>query len=161
MYISRVVIYDNYSQHIHSPLLSTILTSSTSLAPIPLPLRVIHMAHLSSSANMALYRRLLCNLFFSQAHTSLFCSKFNVLFHTYLLMQLVFHGLILHVSLTKLMVSHDLLHSMVTKQIAFNQRDSKSISNFECETDRCCQVLYWSLFFLVSKLGTLDTISFN
>ena len=47
----RVVIYNNYSQYIHSPLLSTIVTSATSLAPIPLP---FHVAHLSSSAKMAL-----------------------------------------------------------------------------------------------------------
>ena len=59
----RVVIYDNYSQYIHSPLLSTILTSAISLAPKPLPLHAIHMAHLSSSANMVLYRQPLCNLF--------------------------------------------------------------------------------------------------
>ena len=63
MYISRVVLYDNYSQYIQSPLLSTILTSATPLAPIPLPLRATHMAHPSSSANMALYRRPICNLF--------------------------------------------------------------------------------------------------
>ena len=37
--------------------------------------------------------------------------------------------------LTKLMVSHDLLRSMVPNQIAFDQRDSKSISNFELSRD--------------------------
>ena len=59
-------------------------------------------------------------------------------------------------SLTKLMVSHDFLRSTVTNQIAFNQRDSKSISNFERAMDRCCQALV-SRFFLVSKLETMDT----
>ena len=48
------------------------------------------------------------------------------------------------------MVSHDLLRSMVTNQITFDQRDSKTISNFERAMDRCCQAL-----------ETLDTISFN
>ena len=33
------------------------------------------------------------------------------------------------------MVSHDLLRSTVTNQIAFDQRDSKSISNFERAID--------------------------
>ena len=53
----------------------------------------------------------------------------------------------------------NLLCSMVTNQIAFDQRDSKSISNFELAMDHCCQALV-SRFFLVSKLETLDTISF-
>ena len=51
----------NYSQYILSPLLSTILTSTTSLEP--LHLRAIHVARLSSSANMVLYRRPLIYLF--------------------------------------------------------------------------------------------------
>ena len=34
-------------------------------------------------------------------------------------------------SLRKLMVSHDLLRLTVTNQIAFDQRDSSSILNFE------------------------------
>ena len=63
-------------------------------------------------------------------------------------------------SLTKLMVSHDLLCLTVTNQITFDQLDSNSVSNFERAMDRCCQVLV-SYFFLVSKLETLDTISFN
>ena len=37
----------------------------------------------------------------------------------------------MHSSLTKLMVSHDLLRSTVTNQIEFDQRDSKSIANLE------------------------------
>ena len=41
------------------------------------------------------------------------------------------------ISLTKLMVSHDLLRSTVANQIAFDQRDSKSIFNFERAMDRC------------------------
>ena len=41
------------------------------------------------------------------------------------------------ISLTKLMVLLGLLRSMVTNKIAFNQRDSKSISNFERAMDRC------------------------
>ena len=53
--------------------------------------------------------------------------------------------------LTKLMVSHDLLCSTATKQIAFIQRDSNSIPKFERLTDRCCQAL-------IFKLETLDTI---
>ena len=40
------------------------------------------------------------------------------------------------VSLRKLIVSHDLLLSMITNQIAFDQQDSKSISNFEPLMDR-------------------------
>ena len=38
---------------------------------------------------------------------------------------------IFHLSLTQLMVSHDLLRLTVTNQIAIDERDSKSISNFE------------------------------
>ena len=48
-------------------------------------------------------------------------------------------------SLAKLTVSHDLLCSTVTNKIAFDQRDSKSISNFERAMDRSCQALV-SLF---------------
>ena len=59
------------------------------------------------------------------------------------------------------MVSHDLLRSTVSNQIVFDQRDSKSISYFERAMDRCCQALVSRFFFLVSKLETLDTISFN
>ena len=51
-------------------------------------------------------------------------------------------------SLAKLMVSHDLLRSTVTKHITFDQRDSKSVSTFERAMDRCCRVL-------VSKFETL------
>ena len=51
------------------------------------------------------------------------------------------------------MVSRYLLRSIVTNEITFNQRDSKSISPFERTMDRCCQGL-------VSKLQTLDTIIF-
>ena len=63
-------------------------------------------------------------------------------------------------SLTKLMVSHDLPRSTVTNQIAFVKRDSKSISSLKRAMDRCYQALI-SCFFLVSKLETLDIISFN
>ena len=52
------------------------------------------------------------------------------------------------------MVSHDLLNSTVTKQITFDQRDSKSIPKFERTMGLCCEVL-------VSKLETLDTITFT
>ena len=54
--------------------------------------------------------------------------------------------------LTKLLVSHDLLRSMVTNQIAFDQQDLNSTPAFERATDRRCQGL-------VSKLETLDTIT--
>ena len=66
-----------------------------------------------------------------------------------------------HFSLTKLMVSHDLLRSTVTNQIAFDQRDSKSISNFERSMEFLLLSTCLVFFFLVSKLETLDTISFN
>ena len=59
-----------------------------------------------------------------------------------------------HNSLTKLMVSHDLLRSKVTNQIAFDQQDSKSFSIFERTIDRCCQKL-------VSKLETSEPITFT
>ena len=52
------------------------------------------------------------------------------------------------------MVSHDFLRSTVTNQIAFNQRDLKSISIFERTMDRSCQAL-------VSKLETLEPITFT
>ena len=52
------------------------------------------------------------------------------------------------ISLTKLMVSHDLPCSTVTNQIAFDQRDSNMIPEFERTMDRRCQAL-------VSKLETL------
>ena len=57
-------------------------------------------------------------------------------------------------SLTKLMVSHDLLRSTVTNQIAFDQRDSKSVSIFERAMDRCCHAV-------VCKLETLEPITFT
>ena len=53
-----------------------------------------------------------------------------------------------------------LLRLTVTNQIAFDQRDTKSIFNLERAMDRCCQALV-SHFFFVFKLETLDTISFN
>ena len=56
-------------------------------------------------------------------------------------------GSFYHYSLTKLMVSHDLLCSTVTNQIAFDQRDSKSISKSERPMDRCCQALLSCFFF--------------
>ena len=59
-----------------------------------------------------------------------------------------------HNSLTKLMVSRDLLRSVVTNQIAFDQRDLHLTPDFECVIDHCCQAL-------VSKLKTLDTITFT
>ena len=52
------------------------------------------------------------------------------------------------------MVSHDLPRSMVTNQIAFDQRDLYSAPEFERTMDRRCQVL-------VSKLETSDTITFT
>ena len=57
-------------------------------------------------------------------------------------------------TLTKLMVSHDLSHSTVTNQIAFDQQDLHSTPEFERAMDRRCQGL-------VSKLETLDTITFT
>ena len=58
------------------------------------------------------------------------------------------------ISLTKLMASHDLLHSTVTNQIACNQRDLYSTPELERMMDCRCQVL-------VSKLETSDTITFT
>ena len=57
-------------------------------------------------------------------------------------------------SLTKLMISHDLLRSTVTNQIAFDQRDSKSGSNFERPMDRFCKALV-SRFFSGFQIGNL------
>ena len=51
------------------------------------------------------------------------------------------------VSLTKLMVSHDLSRSTITNQIAFDQRDLYSTPEFERSMDHRCQGL-------VSKLET-------
>ena len=56
------------------------------------------------------------------------------------------------ISLAKLMVSHDLQHSMLTNQIAFDQRHLHLTPEFECLMDRRCQVL-------VSKLETFDSIT--
>ena len=47
----------------------------------------------------------------------------------------------LNMSLTKLMVSHDFPCSTVTNQIAFDQRDSNTIPEFERAVDCRCQVL--------------------
>ena len=58
------------------------------------------------------------------------------------------------VSLTKLMVSHDLVCPTVTNQIAFDQRDSNLIPKFERMMGRGSQVL-------VSELETVDTITFT
>ena len=71
------------------------------------------------------------------------------------------------VQFNKLMVSHDLLRSTVTNQIAFDQRDSKSISNFEGAMDRCWQALVSRVFFLVFRflsgfqIGNLGYHMFN
>ena len=56
------------------------------------------------------------------------------------------------ISLTKLMVLHDLPRSTVTNQIAFDQQDLHLTLEFECVMDCCCQVL-------VSRLETLDTFT--
>ena len=53
------------------------------------------------------------------------------------------------------MVSHDLLRSTVTYKIALDQRDSKSISNFERTMNRCCQALV-SRFFSGFHIGNLE-----
>ena len=55
-------------------------------------------------------------------------------------------------SLTKLMVSHDLLRLTVTNEIALDQRDSSLILKFERTMDRHYHAL-------VSKLETSDTIT--
>ena len=60
----------------------------------------------------------------------------------------------------KLMVSHDLLRSTVTNQIAFDQRDSKTIFDFERSIDRCCQALE-SHFFSDFHNGNLGYHHFN
>ena len=52
------------------------------------------------------------------------------------------------------MVSHDLLRSTVTNEIAFDRRDSNAFPKFERSMDLCCQAL-------VSKLETLDAITFT
>ena len=57
------------------------------------------------------------------------------------------------------MISHDLLHLVMTNKVTFDEQDSETISNFDCAMDHSCQALV-SLF-LVSKLETLDTIGFN
>ena len=72
----------------------------------------------------------------------------NTLQLTAIMKLAVIHGL------TKLMVSHDLLRSTVTNQIAFDQRELHSTLEFERAMDRRCQAL-------VSKLETLDTITFT
>ena len=77
LYISRVVMYNNYYQY--SASLSTVLISATLLAPIPLPLCMIHTAHLSSSAIMVLYRQPLCNSFIHPPTLTL-CNFYPVLF---------------------------------------------------------------------------------
>ena len=56
--------------------------------------------------------------------------------------------------------SENLSFGLLPKQIAFDQRDSKSGSNFKRAMDRGCQALV-SCFLLVCKLQTLDTVSFN
>ena len=57
-------------------------------------------------------------------------------------------------SLTKLMVSHDLMHSTVLNQVALDQRDLHLTYQFECAMDRLYQAL-------VYKLETLHTITFT
>ena len=57
-------------------------------------------------------------------------------------------------SLTKLMVSRDLLYSTVTNQVVFDRRDLHSTYEFERAMDYCYQAL-------VSKLETLHTITFT
>ena len=52
------------------------------------------------------------------------------------------------------MVSYDLLCSIVTNQIAFDQRDLHSTPEFERTMDHCCHAL-------VSKLETKGTITFT
>ena len=49
-------------------------------------------------------------------------------------------------SLTKLTVSHDLLHSTVTNQIAFDRQDSNMFPTFERTMDLCfarCRFPHW------------------
>ena len=65
------------------------------------------------------------------------------------------------ISLTKLMVSHDLLRSTVTKQTAFDQRDSKSISNFERTIDRCCQAMFSSFFWFPNWKSWISSVLTN
>ena len=57
-------------------------------------------------------------------------------------------------SLTKLMVSHDMPHSTVTNQSAFDQQYLFSTPELESTMDRGCQAL-------VSKLESSDTITFT
>ena len=57
-------------------------------------------------------------------------------------------------SLAKLIVSHDLLCSTVTNQIAFDRRDSSMFPKFERTIHSCCQAM-------VSKLETVDAITFT
>ena len=51
------------------------------------------------------------------------------------------------------MVSHDLLRSTVTNQIAFDRQGSNIFRRFERTIDCCCQAL-------VSKVETLDALTF-
>ena len=57
-------------------------------------------------------------------------------------------------SLTKLMVSHGLLRSMVTNQFPFDRRDENTFPKFGRTMHHSCQAL-------VSKLETLDTFTFT
>ena len=53
-----------------------------------------------------------------------------------------------------MMVSQELIYSMVTNQIAFDRCDSNSIDKFERPIDRCCHAH-------VFKLETLDNVTFT
>ena len=57
-------------------------------------------------------------------------------------------------SLAKLIVSHDLPHSVVTIRTTFDQLDLHSTPEFERTMDRCCQVL-------ISRSDTSGTITFT
>ena len=50
------------------------------------------------------------------------------------------------------MVSHDLPHSTVARQIAFDQRDSNSSPKFECPMDCPCQALVSKFTLLIILL---------
>ena len=49
----------------------------------------------------------------------------------------------------KLIVSQDLLHSLPTRQIAFDQQDFHLTSEFQCVMSHCCEGLVFKLETLI------------
>ena len=80
------------------------------------------------------------------------------------ILDLVEKAVFLHISLTKLILSHDLLHSTVTSHIVFDQRDSNRSTRFEIniyfQTRWTAVARHWYLVFSGSQIGNLGYISF-